>query len=124
MSGILSATTATVSNTAAPATDREKLKATAKEFEAIFVRQMLAAARKTDFGGDDLFGSQALDTFRQLQDEHVADMTAQSGVLGLASIIEAQMARSLPAEVASTSSGAVAGPSTSSGRADVGNETP
>lgn len=124
MSGILSATTATASNTAAPATDREKLKATAKEFEAIFVRQMLAAARKTDFGGDDLFGSQALDTFRQLQDEHVADMTAQSGVLGLASIIEAQMARSLPAEVASTSSGAVAGPSTSSGRADVGNETP
>ncbi len=82
----------------AGATDREKLHATAKQFEAIFVRQMLAAARKTDFGGEDVFGSQAMDTFRQLQDEHFADLTAASGMLGLASIIEAQMARYLPPE--------------------------
>lgn len=80
------------------ATDREKLHATAKQFEAIFVRQMLAAARKTDFGGGDVFGSQAMDTFRQLQDEHFADLTAASGTLGMASIIEAQMARYLPPE--------------------------
>ncbi|GGB93488.1 hypothetical protein GCM10011494_09880 [Novosphingobium endophyticum] len=84
--------------TAAPqATDREKLHATAKQFEAIFVRQMLAAARKTDFGGD-AFGSQAMQTFRQLQDEHFADVAAGTGSLGLATIIEAQMARYLPAE--------------------------
>lgn len=79
------------------ATDREKLSATAKQFEAMFLRQMLAAARKTDFGGDDLFGSQAMDTFRQMQDEHFADVTAQSGTLGLAAILEAQMQRFLPA---------------------------
>lgn len=78
------------------ASDRDKLSATAKQFEAMFVRQMLAAARKADFGGDDLFGSQALDTFRQMQDEHFADVTAQTGTLGLASILEAQMARFLP----------------------------
>lgn len=84
--------------TAAPnANDREKLHAVAKQFEAVFMRQMLAAARKTDFGGDDLFGSQAMDTFNQMQDEHFADVTAQTGTLGLASIIEAQMARFLPA---------------------------
>ncbi|AIT80654.1 rod-binding protein [Novosphingobium pentaromativorans] len=82
----------------AQGSDREKLHTTAKQFEAIFVRQMLAAARKTDFGGEDVFGSQAMDTFRQLQDEHFADVTAESGTLGMASIIEAQMARFLPAE--------------------------
>lgn len=83
--------------TAAPnATDREKLHAVAKQFEAVFVRQMLAAARKTDFGGDDLFGGQALDTFRQLQDEHFADVAVDTGALGMATIIEAQMARFLP----------------------------
>ncbi|SFF75969.1 flagellar protein FlgJ [Novosphingobium sp. CF614] len=90
--------------TAAPtATDREKLSAVAKQFEAIFVRQMLAAARKTDFGGDDLFGSQAMDTFRQLQDEHFADAAVQTGALGLASILEQQMARFLPADAATGS---------------------
>ncbi|WP_031341723.1 rod-binding protein [Novosphingobium lindaniclasticum] len=85
--------------TVAPgATDREKLAATARQFEAIFVRQMLAEARKTHFGGERLFSSQALDTFNQMQDEHFADATAQSGVLGLAKIIEEQMTRFLPAQ--------------------------
>lgn len=90
------------------ATDREKLAVTAKQFEALFVRQMLAEARKTHFGGEQLFSSQALDTFNRMQDEHFADVTADSGVLGLAKIIEAQMARF------------VAGPSTGSGRAGLG----
>ena len=31
-------------------TDRDKLAAAARQFEAIFVRQMLAQARKADFG--------------------------------------------------------------------------
>ncbi|GEM_PF-507609 len=87
------------------ATDREKLAVAAKQFEAVFLRQMLAEARKTHFGDEPLFGSQALDTFHRMRDEHVADLTADSGVLGLAGIIEAQMAR------------LVAGPSTGSGRA-------
>lgn len=82
-------------------TDRQKLSAVAKQFEAIFMRQMLSAARKTDFGGDQLFSSQALDTFNQMQDEHFADVTAQTGTLGFASIIEAQMARFLPTDTAS-----------------------
>ena len=79
-------------STAAGASDRQKLSAVAKQFEAVFMRQMLAAARKTNFG-DDLFGSQAMATFDQMQDEHFADVTAQSGTLGFATIIEAQMAR-------------------------------
>jgi flagellar protein FlgJ len=89
--------------------DREQLHATAKQFEAIFVRQMLAAARKADFGGDDIFGSQAMQTFRQLQDEHFADITASTGTLGLATIIEAQMARYLPAETTAADGGKAEG---------------
>ncbi|MAC57810.1 MAG: flagellar biosynthesis protein FlgJ [Novosphingobium sp.] len=88
--------------TAPTATDREKLSAVAKQFEALFMRQMLSAARKSDFGGDKLFSSQALDTFNQMQDEHFADVTAQTGMLGFATIIEAQMARFLPTESSET----------------------
>ena len=73
-------------------TDREQLAAAARQFEAIFVRQMLAQARKADFG-EPLFGGQALDTFRTMQDEHFADIAGKSGALGLAAQIEAQLAR-------------------------------
>lgn len=73
-------------------TRREQLAGAARQFEAIFVRQMLAAARKTDFGAP-LLGGQAIDTFRTMQDEHFADVAAQSGAFGLGAQIEAQLAR-------------------------------
>jgi flagellar protein FlgJ len=84
-------------------TDREKLSATAKQFEAIFVRQMLAAARKADLGGGDLTGGGALDTFREMQDNNFADIASQTGALGFAAKIEAQIARFLPSEQAKAS---------------------
>jgi len=77
-------------------TDRDKLAAAAKQFEAIFVRQMLAAARKTDFGGGimgDGGENGGLGTFRAMQDEHFADVAADTGAFGLAKMIEAQLAR-------------------------------
>ena len=75
-------------------TPRAQLAAAAKQFEAIFVRQMLAAARKTDFGGD-VLGGQGLDTFRTMQDEHFADVAADTGAFGLAKMIERQLAAQL-----------------------------
>jgi flagellar protein FlgJ len=78
-------------------TARAKLSAASKQFEAIFVRQMLAAARKADFG-DDMFGSEGLDTFRQMQDERFADTAAEHGAFGMAKMIEAQLAAHLPKE--------------------------
>ncbi|MDB5726564.1 MAG: flagellar rod assembly protein FlgJ [Novosphingobium sp.] len=71
---------------------RAKLGGAAKEFEAIFVRQMLSSARKASFG-DDLFGSSAVDTFRDMQDSQYADLTAKTGTLGLAKQIEAHLAK-------------------------------
>ena len=81
-------------STAASGVDgtRAKLSGAAKEFEAIFVRQMLASARKANFG-DELFGSGAVDTFREMQDSQFADLTAKTGTLGLAKQIEAHLAK-------------------------------
>lgn len=87
---------ATGSLTASHGTDRERLADAAKAFEAIFVRQMLSAARQAGFGDSLTGGGQGLETFRAMQDSQFADLAAQSGALGLAKQIEAQLARHLP----------------------------
>lgn len=74
-----------------------QLHAAAQQFEAIFVRQMLAAARQTSFDPEGPFSGQAIETFRQMRDEQFADVAARSGAFGLASTIEAQLARFVPA---------------------------
>ena len=68
---------ATTTAAPAPATAnaRDQIAGVAKQFEAIFVRQMLASARQTSFAGQDsLFSSEAMGTFRQMQDERFADI--------------------------------------------------
>ena len=85
----------TFASTPAAGSERERLSGAAKQFEAIFVRQMLAAARSTDFGGDDLFGGQGDDTFREMRDAEFARLASESGTLGLAQSIEAQLAQHL-----------------------------
>ena len=95
--------TPSVASTTAPAASakpqgqRAQLAAAAKQFEAIFVRQMLASARKTDFGGGGLFDSEALGTFRQMQDERFADIASERGAFGMAKMIEARLAQMMPA---------------------------
>lgn len=95
MSPVSAPLLATGSLSASHGSDRERLAGAAKAFEAIFVRQMLAAARQSGFG-DSLVGGPGLETFRAMQDSHFADLTAQSGALGLARQIEVQLARHLP----------------------------
>ncbi len=75
----------------APA-DRTQLRKAAQAFEAILVKQMLTAAHAASFG-DKLFDSQGLQTFNTMQDERYAQITAESGTLGFAKMIEAQMAK-------------------------------
>ncbi len=75
-------------------TDRAQLAAAARQFEAIFVRQMLAAARRSDFGGA-VLGGQGLETFRTMQDDHFADVAADTGAFGLAKMIERQLSAQL-----------------------------
>lgn len=79
------------------AADQAALKKAAQGFEAIFVRQMLAAARSTSLAGeDDLFGGQAQETFASMRDERFAEIAAETGAIGLARQLEAQFARLLP----------------------------
>ena len=85
--------------TPAQGVSREDLSKAAKQFEAIFVRQMLSSARKASFG-DSLFSNQGTDTFRQMQDERFADIASDTGAFGMAKMIEAHLAKLLPAEPA------------------------
>ncbi|AKH44176.1 flagellar protein FlgJ [Altererythrobacter atlanticus] len=78
--------------------DREKLGEVAEQFEAIFLRQMLAAARKADFGGNELFGGQGEQTFREMQDAQFADIASQTGMIGFAASIEAQLSQYIQPE--------------------------
>lgn len=76
--------------------ERAELRQAAQAFEAIFLRQLLASARATDFGGDDIFSGPGLDQFEAMRDEHVADLVSQGkGGLGLARSIEEQLAAHL-----------------------------
>lgn len=78
--------------------ERTRLTEAAQQFEAIFLRQMLAAARSTDFGGDELFGGDGEETFREMRDAQFAEIASESGTLGLAARIEAQLAHHLKAD--------------------------
>ncbi len=93
----VSPTTPTLSLKPKVATDREKLSQAAKQFEAIFVRQMLASARATDFGGKGVFGEMD-QTFVQMRDDRFAEIASQTGALGLAKQIETHLAAQLRPE--------------------------
>lgn len=59
----------------------------AKQFEAVFLRQMIAAMRAPSLG-DDLFGSDASNQFRDMSDARLADAIA--GKFGIAGMLEKQ----------------------------------
>ena len=69
-----------------------KLHQAAQQFEAMLVRQMLAAAR-SDGLGDALTGSGAMDNFRAMQDDRFAQIAATRGSFGLARMLESRMAK-------------------------------
>jgi flagellar protein FlgJ len=76
--------------TSKPADQRAELGKAAKQFEAIFVRQMLAAARKASLS-DGLFDNSATEQFQTMQDSNFADLMAEHGNLGLSKTIEQQL---------------------------------
>ncbi len=90
--------------------ERMELREAAQAFEAIILRQLLASARATDFGGDDIFSGQGLEQFEAMRDEHFADIASQghgfgeSG-LGLARSIEEQLSAHLNSQPPSEKEG-------------------
>lgn len=67
------------------------LKKAAERFEAIFVRQMIGSMRQAKLT-DDPLDSSATDNFQELADARTADTIAGGGHLGLADMIERQLA--------------------------------
>lgn len=104
MTALVPTTAANLSLSPKAPTEREKLSGAAKQFEAIFLRQLLASARSVDFGGDDVFGKMD-QTFVQMRDERFAEIASQTGALGFAKQIENHLAALLPKD-AGTEGGA------------------
>ncbi len=77
-------------STRANAPAQPALKQTAKQFEAIFLRQMIAAMRSPSLG-DGLFGSDASNQFRDMSDARLADTMA--GSFGISALLEKQLAK-------------------------------
>jgi flagellar protein FlgJ len=87
---IVGSATPNTSLTPKPADQKADLEKAATQFEAIFIRQMLAAARKASLSGG-LFDNQATEQFQSMQDSQYADLMSQHGGLGLAKTIAQQL---------------------------------
>jgi flagellar protein FlgJ len=61
---------------------RDNLEAAGDRFEAIFTGMMLKSMRQAKLA-DDLFDSKALDTFREMQDQKIAQTMAANAPLGI-----------------------------------------
>ena len=66
--------------------DRQKLKAVAEQFEAVFLRQMISSMRTASLG-DGLLDSDASNQFRDMADARTADAMADKGALGIADML-------------------------------------
>jgi peptidoglycan hydrolase FlgJ len=82
---------ATAPSAPARQSDSGELREAAQAFEAIFLRQLLASARASSFGGEPLLGGPGLEQFEAMQDEQFAEIASQRGVFGLAEAIERQL---------------------------------
>ena len=78
----------------APAADpqRERLRAAAEAFEAVFLRQLIGSMRQARLA-DDMFGSNATEQFRDMGDARLADDMARQGSFGIAELLLAQFER-------------------------------
>jgi flagellar protein FlgJ len=76
----------------APATVDPGLRKAAQQFEAIFLRQMIAGMRQARLS-EDVLGSGATDNFVELADARTADSIAALGRFGIADMIEKQLSR-------------------------------
>jgi peptidoglycan hydrolase FlgJ len=96
------------------ASELDQLKAAAKQFEAIFTRQMLKSMRDAKLSEDDLFGSDATDTFREMQHSQLADELANKGAIGIADLL----VRQFEARVSKTAPAAAPGAAAAAAKAD------
>lgn len=69
-----------------PSPQKAQLEQAARQFEAIFLRQMIGTMRQAG-QGEGLFDSSASDQFRDMADARTADSMAEKGSLGIAEML-------------------------------------
>ncbi len=74
---------------------RANLDKAGQQFEAVFTQMMLKSMRNTHLA-DDIFGSKAGDTFRDMQDQKLAQSMAAHQPLGIGKAMVDFLARSQP----------------------------
>jgi peptidoglycan hydrolase FlgJ len=71
---------------------RDRLRAAAQAFEAVFLRQLIGSMRQARLA-DDAFGSQASEQFRDMADARLADDMSHQGTFGIAEMLLVQFDR-------------------------------
>ncbi|UVO51244.1 rod-binding protein [Sphingomonas sp. SUN019] len=79
---------------------KESLAKAGQQFEAVFTGMMMKAMRQATLA-EPLFDSQAVDTFRDMQDQKVVQQMAEHSPLGIGKAMTDFLARALPSEAAS-----------------------
>ena len=82
----------TVSTDTARLGTRDNLDKAGEQFEAIFTKMMLSSMRKAKLA-DSLFESQALDQFRDMQDQKLAENMATHTPIGIGKAMTAFLAK-------------------------------
>lgn len=99
------AASATAAKTAADSPEMKKLKEAAKQFEAVFLRQMIGAMRSSSLG-DGIMDSSATQQFRDMGDSKLADDMAGKGALHVADMLVKQYGARLAGQAAATTAAA------------------
>ena len=91
MSGIIEAARATAENASLKPLDRNAdLREAAEQFEAIFLNEFIKQARKAKLA-DDIFGSEAQDTYQDMMDRELSSQLAGRVNLGIAEALVRQL---------------------------------
>lgn len=73
--------------------DQEKVEESARQFEAILLRQILTAARKTVIKSDGDGESSTTEIYQDMINQELADAMSQSGSFGLAQSLKGELTR-------------------------------
>jgi Rod binding domain-containing protein len=77
---------------AGQADDPAVLRRTAEQFEAQFIQTLMKTMREATVLRGELLDSQAEDTYQDMMDKEVAQLMSRRGALGIADLLERQLA--------------------------------
>ena len=91
MSGIIDSARATAENASLKPLDRNAdIREAAEQFEAIFLNEFIKQARKAKLA-EDIFGSEAQDTYQDMMDRELSSQLAGRVNLGIAEALVRQL---------------------------------